>query len=54
MLSVPAAASQAVGSQRTAEHFKLADGKITSILLIFDASDCRPLLVAIGAVPASN
>jgi len=28
-------------TQRTAEHFRLADGKIASILLIFDASPWR-------------
>ncbi|MEV4095645.1 hypothetical protein [Streptosporangium saharense] len=27
-----------VGTQRTAEHFRLEDGKITSIALLFDAS----------------
>jgi hypothetical protein len=29
-------------TQRTAEHFRLAGGKIASILLIFDASPWRP------------
>jgi hypothetical protein len=43
-----------VGTQRTAEHFRLLDGRIASILLIFDASEWRPLLAAIGEVPAPN
>jgi hypothetical protein len=32
------------GDQRTAEHFTVADGRIASIELIFDASPGRPLL----------
>jgi hypothetical protein len=43
-----------VGTQRTAEHFKLLEGRVTSIMLIFDASEWRPLLAAIGAVPVAN
>jgi hypothetical protein len=31
------------GTQRTAEHFRLADGKIISITLIFDASPWQPM-----------
>jgi SnoaL-like domain len=38
------------GTQRTAEHFKLEDGRIASILLIFDASEWRPLLAAAGVL----
>ena len=36
-----------VETQRTAEHFRLAGEKIASILLLFDASEWRPLLGAI-------
>jgi SnoaL-like domain len=43
-----------VGSQRTAEHLKLVDGKIASIFILFDASEWRPLLGAIGVLPAPN
>ncbi|MCC5578764.1 nuclear transport factor 2 family protein [Microtetraspora sp. AC03309] len=31
------------GTQRTAEHFRLDDGKITSITLIFDATPWQPM-----------
>ncbi|GII79442.1 hypothetical protein Sru01_44240 [Sphaerisporangium rufum] len=31
------------GVQRTAEHFRLADGKIVSIRLIFDAAPWQPM-----------
>ncbi|MEU0570923.1 nuclear transport factor 2 family protein [Nonomuraea sp. NPDC005983] len=31
------------GTQRTAEHFRLEDDKITSILLIFDAAPWLPM-----------
>ncbi len=34
------------GTQRTAEHFTVADGRIASILLIFDASPWLPMLPA--------
>ena len=43
-----------VGTQRTAEHLKLVDGKIASIVILFDASQWRPLLNAIGVLPAPN
>jgi hypothetical protein len=43
-----------VATQRTAEHFKLVEGRIESILLIFDASEWRPLLAAIGVLPTAN
>jgi hypothetical protein len=33
-----------VGTQRTAEHFRLRDGKIESISLIFDATAWRRML----------
>lgn len=38
------------GTQRTAEHFRLTDGKISSILVIFDASPWRPMLTALGLI----
>ncbi|MBP0453275.1 hypothetical protein J5Y04_27575 [Kitasatospora sp. RG8] len=38
-----------VGTQRTAEHFRLRDGRIASIALIFDAAPWGPLMAA--AVP---
>ncbi|KAB8194663.1 hypothetical protein FH608_015885 [Nonomuraea phyllanthi] len=31
------------GTQRTAEHFRLEDGKIVSIMLVFDASPWQPM-----------
>jgi hypothetical protein len=33
-----------VGTQRTAEHFRLHDGLVTSITLIFDATFWRPMM----------
>jgi hypothetical protein len=33
-----------VGTQRTAEHFAVTDGRITSINLIFDASGWRAMI----------
>ena len=33
-----------VGTQRTAEHFRLRDGRITSIRLIFDATPWHALM----------
>jgi hypothetical protein len=35
-----------VGTQRTAEHFRLRDDRIESINLIFDATAWRPMLAA--------
>ncbi|MGW5740139.1 hypothetical protein [Amycolatopsis sp. NPDC003861] len=35
-----------VGTQHTAEHFRLRDGKIEAITLIFDATRWHPLLAA--------
>jgi hypothetical protein len=35
-----------VGTQRTAEHFRLSDGQITAIKLIFDASPWHPVMAA--------
>ncbi|MFB7616700.1 hypothetical protein [Kitasatospora sp. NPDC056181] len=40
-----------VGTQRTAEHFRLWDGRIASIALIFDATPWGPLMAA-AAPPA--
>jgi hypothetical protein len=37
------------GSLRTAEHFKLVDNKISSTLLIFDATDWKAMLASQGA-----
>lgn len=38
-----------VGTQRTAEHFQVRDGRIISIMLIFDATLWRPLLAGRAA-----
>jgi hypothetical protein len=38
-----------VGTQHTAEHFRLADGRIVAIRLLFDASPWRAMLPAAGA-----
>ncbi|MGR6915224.1 hypothetical protein ACU635_13345 [[Actinomadura] parvosata] len=35
------------GVQRTAEHFRLRDGKIDTIMLIFDAAPWQPMAAAI-------
>ncbi|WP_328458810.1 hypothetical protein [Amycolatopsis sp. NBC_00438] len=35
-----------VGTQRTAEHFRLRDGRIEAITLIFDATRWHPLMAA--------
>ncbi|MEQ0559662.1 hypothetical protein ABJI51_11310 [Amycolatopsis sp. NEAU-NG30] len=40
-----------VGVQRTAEHFRLRDGKIESITLIFDATRRHPVPAAATARP---
>jgi len=37
------------GTLRTAEHFKLSDGQITSTLLVFDATDWKAMLATQGA-----
>lgn len=37
-----------VGVQRTAEHFRLENGKITAITLIFDATRWHPVMAAAG------
>ncbi|MEU4745420.1 hypothetical protein AB0G02_33845 [Actinosynnema sp. NPDC023658] len=37
-----------VGVQRTAEHFRLRDGRIESITLIFDATRWHPVMAAAG------
>ncbi|MEU4252520.1 hypothetical protein AB0F15_34465 [Amycolatopsis sp. NPDC026612] len=36
-----------VGVQHTAEHFRLCDGKIEAITLIFDATRWHPLMAAV-------
>ncbi|WP_225439968.1 hypothetical protein [Amycolatopsis eburnea] len=35
-----------MGVQRTAEHFRLRDGKIEAITLIFDATRWHPIMAA--------
>lgn len=35
------------GTQRTAEHFRLVEGKISEIMLIFDAAPWQPMASAI-------
>ena len=37
-----------VGTQRTAEHFQLVDGRIVSIMLIFDATPWQPMRQVMG------
>jgi hypothetical protein len=37
-----------VGTQHTAEHFRLRDGKIEAISLIFDATRWHPLMAAVA------
>ena len=34
------------GVQRTAEHFRLADGRVKSILMLFDSAPWRPIFGA--------
>ncbi|EOD63893.1 hypothetical protein [Amycolatopsis vancoresmycina] len=36
-----------VGTQHTAEHFRLRNGKIEAISLVFDATRWRPLMAAV-------
>jgi hypothetical protein len=40
--------SSPVGIQRTAEHFRLRDGRITAITLIFDASPWQAIMAGTG------
>ncbi len=44
--------SSPVGIQRTAEHFRLHDGRITAITLIFDSAPWQAIMAAAG--PASD
>ena len=44
---VAAAAALVDGVQRTAEHFRLRDGKIGTIMLIFDAAPWQPMAASI-------
>jgi hypothetical protein len=37
-----------VGTQHTAEHFRLAGGRITSIALVFDSAPWQALMAAAG------
>lgn len=43
-----------VGTQRTAEYFRLREGRIAAILLIFDATDWRPLMAMLGAATPTS
>ncbi|KZB79798.1 hypothetical protein AVL48_15560 [Amycolatopsis regifaucium] len=38
-----------MGIQHTAEHFRLRDGRIEAIRLIFDATPWHPVLAAAGS-----
>jgi SnoaL-like domain len=38
------------GIQRCAEHFRVADGRISSIIIIFDATPWRPVVEAAAAM----
>jgi hypothetical protein len=42
------------GTQRTAEHFGLVDGRISSIILIFDATPWRSMAPAVAAANGSG
>ncbi|MFE2911921.1 nuclear transport factor 2 family protein [Kitasatospora indigofera] len=37
--------------QRTAEHFRLRDGRITEIMLIFDSAPWQAIMAAAGPAP---
>jgi ketosteroid isomerase-like protein len=43
-----------VGTQRTAEHFRLRNGRIASITLIFDATWWRPMMTTMGRAPSTG
>ncbi|MEV7004896.1 hypothetical protein [Streptosporangium sp. NPDC051022] len=43
-----------VGTQRTAEHFRLLDGRISSIMLIFDATPWQPMVSAMTPAASSS
>ncbi|HMF14576.1 MAG TPA: nuclear transport factor 2 family protein [Gemmataceae bacterium] len=36
------------GVQRTAEHFRITDGKVASIILLFDSAPWRPIFEHLG------
>ena len=42
------------GSQRTAEHFRLAENKISAIVVIFDATKWQPIMDAVGYPPGAR
>ncbi|MDP9864193.1 MULTISPECIES: nuclear transport factor 2 family protein [Streptosporangium] len=42
------------GTQRTAEHFRLDGGKITSITLIFDATPWQPMRAMVDQAPTGG
>jgi hypothetical protein len=43
-----------VGIQRTAEHFRLRDGRIEAVTLIFDATRWHSIMAAVGQVPGEQ
>jgi len=43
-----------VGTQRTAEHFRLYEGRIASITLIFDATAWRPMMAMRAPAPSTG
>lgn len=43
--------ASSVGIQRTAEHFRLHDGRITAITLIFDSAPWQAIMAAAGPAP---
>lgn len=38
------------GTQRSAEHFRVSDGRISSIIIIFDATPWHPIIRAAAAI----
>jgi hypothetical protein len=43
-----------VGTQRTAEHFRLQNGRITSITLIFDATSWHSMIPIMDQAPSTT
>jgi hypothetical protein len=48
---LPSGPATPVGTQRTAEHFRLEDGRIASITPIFDATWWRPMMAMLDQDP---
>jgi hypothetical protein len=42
--------STPAGIQRSAEHFRITDGRISSIIIVFDATLWRPIIQAAAAI----